>query len=72
MNGFSVGGRNISNVRYADDTVLVADSVEKLQKLVNTVNVASEENGLRINRGKTDCMVVSKRNESPDCLMTIQ
>ena len=53
MDGFSLGGRNINNVRYADDTVLVADSVEKLQDLVNTVNVASEEKGLRINRGKT-------------------
>ena len=72
MDGFSLGGRNINNVRYADDTVLVADSVEKLQDLVNTVNVASEEKGLRINRGKTECMVVSKRNESPDCLVTLQ
>ena len=71
MGGFSVGGRNLNNVRYADDTVMVADSAEKLQELVNAVNEASEEKGLRINRAKTECMVVSKRNEPIDCHVEI-
>ena len=60
MDGFSIGGRNINIIRYANDTVIVADSVEKLQALVSTVNVASEVKGLRINKEKTECMVVSK------------
>ena len=72
MEGFSVGGRNVNNLRYADDVVLIADSAEKLQELVSEVNVASEEKGLRINRGKTECMVVSKSAEMPDCHLRIQ
>ena len=72
MEGFSIGGRNVNNIRYADDTVLVADSAEKLQALVSEVNRASEEKGLKINREKTECMVVSKRSEAPDCPLQIE
>ena len=72
MEGFSIGGRNLNNIRYADDTVLVADSVEKLQTLVNEVNKASEEKGLRINRAKMECIAVSKRSETPDCTIQIE
>ena len=70
LEGISVGGKNLNNVRYADDTVLVADSMEKLQRLVERVNAAGEEMGLRINRKKTECMVMSKRN-APDCNISI-
>ena len=56
MDGFSIGGRNINNIRHADDTVLVVDSVKKLQALVGAVNVDSEEEGLGINKEKTECM----------------
>ena len=65
MEGFRVGGCNINNVRYADDTVLIADSAEKLQRLIDRVDSAGEELGLKINRGKTECMVISKRNPPP-------
>ena len=58
MDGFSNRGRNVTNIRYADDTVLVVVMAEKLQTLLTAVNVASEEKGLRINKEKTDCMVV--------------
>ena len=58
IDAFSVGGRNINNIRSDDDTVLVTDSVEKLQELVNAVNVASEEKGFGVNRRKTDRTVV--------------
>ena len=71
VEGFSVGGRNLNNVRYADDTVIVADSAEKLQELVRVLNEASEEKGLRINIAKTQCMVVSKRNEPIECQVNI-
>ena len=43
MDGFSSGDRNLNNVRYADDTVLIADSAEKLQELFSVVIEASEE-----------------------------
>ena len=71
MEGFSLGGRSLNNVRYADDTVIIADSAEKLQELVSAINDASEEKGLRINKAKTECMVVSKRSGPIDCRIEI-
>ena len=62
MDGIKIGGENVNNVRYADDTVLIADTQEKLQLLVDKVNEASEEKGLKINIDKTECMVISKRS----------
>ena len=53
MDDFCMGGRNLNNIRYADNTVLIAASAEKLQDLVNAVNVASEEKRLRIIKEKT-------------------
>lgn len=57
--GISVGGHNINNLRYADDTVLIADSEEKLQKILTTVTDESEKKGLQLNAKKTECMVIS-------------
>ena len=64
MDGLSVGGRSLNSIRYADETVLIADSAEELQQLVSAVNMASEEEGLRIDREKTACMVATKRGET--------
>ena len=58
--GVNVGGRNINNLRYADDTALIADSREKLQDLVNILVRESESKGLRVNALKTQVLVVSK------------
>ena len=69
--GIKMGGRNINNIRYADDTVLIADSEEKLQNLVDIVNEASEAKGLRINIKKTETLVVSKKQNSPQCSIEI-
>ena len=55
-----VGGKNINNFRYADDTVLIAESQEQLQELLDRVVNASRKKGLTINCKKTECMVVSK------------
>ena len=55
-----VGGQNITNIRYTDDTLLLAKSVEDLQKLLDVVVRESELKGLSINCKKTECMVVSK------------
>ena len=49
---------------------MIADSAEKLQRLVERVDAAGEEMGLRINRKKTECMVMSKRN-APACNIDI-
>ena len=65
LQGFVVGGHNMNNLRYADDTALTSDSAEKLQKLLDKVVEESRKKGLTINCKKTECMVVSKKAEKP-------
>ena len=60
MNGISFGGVKLNNLRYVDDSVLMAESEEELQELLDVVNEAGEEWGLRINVDKTKSMVVTK------------
>lgn len=60
LEGVRIGGRNVTNTRYADDTVLLADSEEKLQRLVDEVQEASEERGLKINIKKTEVLGITK------------
>lgn len=63
--GISIGGRNINNIRYADDTVLIADTRQKLQEMLNIVKEESEIKGLTINVRKTKWMVISKNQQLP-------
>ncbi|GFN86085.1 retrovirus-related pol polyprotein from type-1 retrotransposable element r2 [Plakobranchus ocellatus] len=53
--GVKVDGYNINNLRYVDDTVLIADSEEKSQNILTTVTIKSENKGLQLDerrRGK--------------------
>ena len=52
-----VSGRNINNLRYADDTTLVAESEEELKSLLMKVKEESEKVGLKLNIQKTKIMV---------------
>ena len=54
--GLKIAGRNINNLRYADDTILVAESEEKLQNLLMKVKEESEKVGLKLNIKKTKNM----------------
>ena len=47
--GIKIGGRNISNLRYVDDTTLIAESKEELKSLLMRVKEESERAGLRLN-----------------------
>ena len=47
--GIKMGGRNINNFRYADDTTLMAESEEKLMDLLMRVKEESERAGLKLN-----------------------
>lgn len=58
--GVRIGGETINNIRYADDTALLAESMSDLQMLLNRVSEASEKYGLKINIGKTKMMIISK------------
>ena len=47
--GIKIAGRNINNLRYADDTALVAESEEELKSLLKKVKEESEKVGLKLN-----------------------
>ena len=51
--GFKIAGRNINNLRYADDTTLMAESEEELKSLLMKVKEESEKIGLKLNIQKT-------------------
>ena len=51
--GIKIAGRNINNLRYADDTTLMAESEEKLKSLLMRVKEESEKAGLKLNIQKT-------------------
>ena len=51
--GIKISGRNINNLRYADDTTLMAESKEELKNLLMKVKEASEKVGLKLNIQKT-------------------
>jgi len=55
--GIKIAGRNIKNRRYADDTILMAESEEELKSLLMKVKVESEKGGLKLNIQKTKIMV---------------
>ena len=54
--GIKIAGRNINNLRYADDTTLVAESKEELKNLLMKVKGKSEKVGLKLNIQKTNIM----------------
>ena len=54
--GIKIAGRNINNLRYADDTTLVAESEEELKSLLMKMKEESEKVGLKLNIQKTKIM----------------
>ena len=54
--GIKIAGRNINNLRYADDTTLMAESEEELKSLLMKVKEESEKVGLKLNIQKTKVM----------------
>ena len=54
--GIKIAGRNINNLRYADDTTFMADSKEELKRLLMKVKEKNEKAGLKLNIQKTEIM----------------
>ena len=54
--GIKIAGRNINNLRYADDTTLMAETEEELKSLLMKVKEESEKAGLKLNIQKTKIM----------------
>ena len=59
QNEIKITGRNINNLRYADDTTLMAESKEELKSLLMKVKEESEKAGLKLNLQKTKIMASS-------------
>ena len=57
--GIKIAGRNVNNLRYADDTTLMAESEEELKSLLMKVKKESEKVGLKLNIQKTKIIVSS-------------
>ena len=54
--GIKIAGRNINNLRYADDTILMEESKEELKSLLMKVKEESEKVGIKLNIQKTKIM----------------
>ena len=65
MLGVVIGGVNINNLRYVDDTGLLTTDSGKLQDLINTVNEKGREYGMNINIKKTKVIVGTKKEVTP-------
>ena len=57
--GIKISGRNINNLRYVDDTILMAESEEELKNLLKRVNEESQKAGLKLN-------IEKKKSEKQD------
>ena len=57
--GIKIAGKNINNLRYVDDTTLIAESEEELKSLLMKVKEESEKVGLKLNIQKTKIMASS-------------
>ena len=62
--GITLQGLNVNNLRYADDTALIADDKDKLQKIVTKVQEESSKAGLEMNVKKTKTMIISRDAEN--------
>ena len=63
--GLNVGGHNITNLRYADDTALTTNSLENMRELLNRVNDAGKLSRLKLNAKKTKVMNIGRTQNHP-------
>ena len=68
--GIKVNVKNINNIRYADDTALIADSESKLQDIVDKIATENEKLGSSLSVRKTYCIVIYKK-EAPKCHLIV-
>ena len=72
--GIKIAGRNINNLRYADNTTLMAESEEELKSLLMKVKVESEKVGLKLNIQKTKimaCGLITSRQMDGETVETV-
>ena len=71
LNGIRINGENITNIRYADDTVLLAENEGELQILMTALNDKCEGYGMVLNEKKTKVMLISKEEPYGNLNITI-
>ena len=67
----TIGGTTINNLRYADDTVLLAETEEDMQEILNEVNLVGKTFDMKINAKKTKTMLISKDVTLPKVISKI-
>ena len=72
MKGVNIGGVNINNLRYADETVLLAEGPMFLQALLTAVNEKGKPYGMEMNIIKTKSMVISRKNSAPKISISVE
>ena len=58
--GININGHNITNIRYADDTIILAESEQQLQRISDKLDATCEQYGMAMNAKKTKTMIVEK------------
>ena len=71
MDSFRIGGTVVNNLRYADDTVIIAEYEEQFHRLFIIVVTMSEVKGLYLNSAKSFTMVFSKASQIPTCNINV-
>ena len=71
IKGVIVGGVNFNNLRYADDTVLLAEDERSLQEILNEVNNAGKLYNMKMNAKKTKSMIITRKEIKPSMNLTI-
>jgi hypothetical protein len=72
IGGIVVEGRNINNVRFADDTVFLAETEKELQEILDVGVSGSEEKGLDLNSKKTISVVFTRKTNIPQCQLQVK
>ena len=72
MKGVNIGGVNINNLRYADDTVLLAEGPMFLQALLIAVNEKGTPYGMEMNITKTKSVVISRKKPVPNISISVE
>lgn len=63
--GIKINGVTLNNLRYADDTAVLADSPEALQRLINQLTAVGDRYGLKINTTKSKILIYQKPQSRP-------
>ena len=61
--GIKIGGRNLTNLRYADDTALLSDNITSMKRILHRVDQAGRNAGLHLNAKKTKVMSIGTRDD---------